>query len=72
MSDYLHSLDAADSGFLNAFLGPHQQHAQRGVPSRVGEKPLASSSEGDLNQRLRQVPTPDGLEQRLHGLIDSL
>ncbi len=41
MSDYLHALDAADSGFMNAFVGP--QPGARGYDSRIGDSRVGDS-----------------------------
>ena len=70
MSDHLHTLDPSDSGFLNAFVGPHRlDSAQRGVASRVGGD-LPAAGAIDLNTLLRDVPIPDGLQNRLNRIAD--
>lgn len=69
MSDHLPSLDASDSGFLNAFVGPHRlDPSQRGVASRVGgEAPASPAAESvDLDALLQNVRIPDGLHNRLN------
>lgn len=70
MSDHLSSLDASDSGFLNAFVGPQRfDPAQRGVQSRVGSEGAAVDAP-DLTEQLRDVPIPDGLQNRLNRIAD--
>ena len=70
MSDHLPSLDASDSGFLNAFVGPHRfDPAQRGIASRLeGDAPSADAP--DLAKLLCDVRIPEGLQNRLNRIAE--